>query len=157
MSQWVADYRRVDDEALNHVADTMRPSDALEVYLTAGHSPIEALRYSVEKSHFSTAVWINETPCAILGLYVPDVLTGWGVPWLLSSQDALQYRRAFIQQAAPVIEAMLDITPKLRNHVHVANNLSVAWLKRIGFKMLPAVEFGVAKAPFYPFEMICHV
>jgi hypothetical protein len=120
-------------EAIQFIADNMRKEDAAEVWAYCRHTPIEALEFSVKHSKKIVIVYGDGVPLTALGLCMRDFLSGTGVPWLLSAEQALKYKRQFLKLSPPIIEEMLDICPKLVNYVHADNKLSIRWLKWLGF------------------------
>ena len=153
MSQSVVEFRPVTSEAVSFIANTMRKEDVHEVWAAGHYSPLEAITSGLDLPGFSVVVWINDEPCAILGVVSTDPLSGIGVPWLLSSESALKYKSEFLRQSPPVIEEMLDICSTLYNYVHIDNKLSVRWLKWLGFSMDTAQPYGVDNELFYRFYM----
>lgn len=120
-------------EAIQFIADNMREADAIEVWAANKHTPIEALDLSVRHSHTCMIVYDDDIPLTALGLVLRGFLSDTGVPWLLSAEQALDHRKEFLRLSPSVIDKMLQIRPKLVNHVHVGNKLSIRWLKWLGF------------------------
>jgi hypothetical protein len=151
----VAKFVRVTPSALDYIADNMRDEDAAEVR-AYGHNRTlrEALQYSVDTSEFNTVfVAPDGTPLCVFGLKRKDVLTGTGVPWLLSSKDMLRYKRHFMIHGPGIIEAMFTYCKRLENYVHDKNTHSVAWLKRLGFTIHTEPAVTPHGETFYKFTM----
>lgn len=140
-------------DIVRHIAANMRAADAVEVRASHGHTPMQALHYGVEQSHYSIVVSVNDEPCAILGLAIRDILTGTGVPWLLSTDAALKYKREFLKQSPPVIAEMLTICPRLFNYVHAENRVSIRWLKWLGFTIGSPEDHGSNGELFHRFHL----
>ncbi len=131
----------------------MRKADREEIIASSWRAPYEALRDSVSRSSFAVVVEIDGVPVTILGLVVHDILSGCGVPWLLSSEHALKHKRQFLELSPPAIQEMLSICPKLVNYVHSENKISIRWLKWLGFVIEDAKPVGVNGEMFHRFSM----
>ncbi len=141
-------------EAIQFIADNMRAEDIIEVYAAGRHTPIEALEMSMKNSRRSVVVYDNDdVPLAILCIVLRDFLSGVGVPWLLSTEQALKHKRQFLELSPPVIQEMLDMCPKLVNYVHADNKLSIRWLRWLGFTIEDPKPAGPSKELFHRFTM----
>ena len=138
-------------EAIQFIADNMREEDVIEVWAYGRHTPIEALELSIKKSKKVVIVYADGIPLTALGLCIRDFLSGVGVPWLLSAKQALKYKRQFLKLSPPIIEEMLEICPKLINHVHADNKLSIRWLKWLGFTIEDPEPIGPEGELFHRF------
>lgn len=149
----VTEFARPTDEIVQRVAETMRQADADEVAASHGHTPLKALQAGIKVSDFVVAVVIDGEPVAIFGLSRCNPVTGSGVPWLLSSENALKHKREFLLQSPKVIEQMLNVCPYLFNFVHTENRTSVRWLKWLGFTIEESRPFGKKGELFHRFHL----
>jgi hypothetical protein len=140
-------------ELVEAIAADMRQGDIDEVWSSNHHTPIEALSGSWNLSDYSVIVTVNDEPCAMLGLVIRDILSGTGVPWLLGTNNALKYKRHFILQVPVILDEMLNICPRLFNYVHADNEVSIRWLKRIGFIFDEPLPYGCDDDLFYRFHL----
>lgn len=140
-------------EALHIIAADMRDEDVAEIWASHHHSPIEALMVGFELSHFSVVVECDGVPAVMLGLIKQGLITGSGIPWLLGTNHALNYKREFLLQSPPVIKEMLNICSNLSNHVHADNRVSIRWLKWLGFTIDDPVAIGVGGELFHRFHL----
>lgn len=140
-------------EAIQFIADNMRAEDVIEVWAAGKHTPIESLEMSMKNSRKVVVVYDDDIPLAVLGIVLRDFLSGVGVPWLLSTEQALKHKRQFLELSPPVIEEMLNLCPKLVNHVHAENRLSIRWLKWLGFTIECAKPTGLGGELFHRFTM----
>ena len=123
------------ETAMKFIAANMRDEDLAEV-IAAGEEPLEALMNGLNNSSSSVLVVDDDdTPLTVLGVVPVCVLTGSGVPWLLSSKYALQHRKEFLILSPNIVQEMLDMYPRLFNYVHTENKVSIRWLKWMGFKI----------------------
>ena len=72
---------------------------------------------------------------------------------MLTTNGMFKARRELMTVTPKVIEAMLDICPRISNHVHADNASSVRWLRRLGFTFSEAMPIGVNGEMFYEFHM----
>ncbi len=133
----------------------MRAADVAEVQ-AAGHTDLRAaVADSVKRSTVAYAAHVDDTLACIFGLAPLNgqLLTDYGVPWLLGTDEMLR-RRAVLMRVAPgYIADMRRLYPILVNCVHAENIKAVAWLKRMGFALADAKPYGPKQAPFRLFQM----
>jgi len=130
----------------------LRAADRAEVAALSGRDPREALAESVERSAMAWAGLADGRLVCLFGV-VPASLAGvTGVPWLLGSDDVCAYSRAFLRRNRAYVSAMLGEFPVLRNVVDARNEVSIRWLRWLGFTFGEACPLGVAGLPFIPFE-----
>ena len=153
MSALAAKFANTTEDHLQFVANHMRDEDVAEVWATGFYTPHQALVESVKHSDYLFTVLHDGIPLAIVGLQVRGILTGTGIPWLLSSDEALKHKRLFMTLAPVVLQDMLRVCSSLENFVHVENSLSIHWLKRLGFDFGERVVNPVTDEPFYRFSM----
>lgn len=58
-----------------------------------------------------------------------------GSPWLLCSDEVLNYKRELIVLPTPYIENWLKTHAVLVNYVHADNKTAIRWLKYLGFEV----------------------
>jgi len=131
------------NELIQHVADNMRQADRIEIAASHGYTPIEALVKGVDRSKLCAVALINDEPCAVFGLVVENIVTGFGVPWLLGTDLIFKHKREFIEQTKTGVAEMLEVCPRLENWVHCKNVKSIRWLKSMGFTMSDPKPIGV--------------
>jgi hypothetical protein len=74
-------------------------------------------------------------------------------PWMLGTDAVPRFGRELNRTTRRYNRAMLGRCPFLFNHVHAANTVSVAWLRRVGFRLEPATPFGPRGELFHLFTM----
>lgn len=136
-----------------YVGARLRDADRAEVLALTGRDPTQVLRESVMDSAMAWAGCVDGLPACLFGV-VPVSLAGvTGTPWLLGTDVVLGYSRAFLRRNKEYVGQMLAAFPILRNVVDARNEVSIQWLKWLGFKIDPAMPMGVDGLPFHPFEM----
>jgi hypothetical protein len=139
-------------ELIEFVAANMRVDDRIEVYASHGHTPIEALTNGVSRSKLCSVALINDEPCAVFGLVVENILTGFGVPWLLGTDLIFKHRRVFIEHTRSGVDEMLQLCPRLSNWVHCDNIKSIRWLSSMGFSFSEPLPTGINGEMFMQFS-----
>lgn len=131
----------------------LRRADREEVEALSGRNPREVLVESVERSSEAWAGWADGKLVCLFGV-VPVSLAGvTGIPWLLGSDDVCGYSKAFLRRNRAYVRTMLDKFPVLRNVVDARNDVSIRWLKWLGFTFKGASPMGPRNLPFIAFEM----
>jgi hypothetical protein len=138
---------------IHYIAENMRDADRAEIWASHRKQPIESLMTGWTTSAYSAIVTVNDVPCVMLGLVRRDLLSDYGVPWLLGTNGAIKHRREFLRLSPPVIQEMLSVCPKLYNYVHVDNKVSIDWLRWLGFTFDEPQPYGVTGELFHKFHM----
>ena len=130
-------------DLVRYVADNMRQADRIEIAASHGYTPHEALVKGVARSKLCAVALINDEPCAVFGLVVENIVTGFGVPWLLGTDLIFKHKREFVEHTKIGVDEMIDVCPRLENWVHCENVKSIRWLKSMGFTMSDPEPIGV--------------
>lgn len=149
----MVEYLKPTDEMVRKIASDMRQSDLEEVWASHRWTPLQAMLKSVEVSDYSTAIVIDGELCGIFGLRVDSYLSGRGLPWMLTSNNMINYKRDFILKTRPVIDQMMEVVPYLENYVHAKNKLSIRWLKWVGFTVEQPEPVGYNGELFHKFHI----
>ena len=64
-----------------------------------------------------------------------------------------RHQRAFLRRNREYVRQMQAAFPTLRNMVDARNEVSIRWLRWLGFTIEPAIRWGAAGMPFHPFWM----
>lgn len=78
---------------------------------------------------------------------------GNGVPWLLGSDLVSDIPITFIRESRKYVREFLNEYGYLENYVDVRNELSIQWLKWLGFKIEEPKPYGVEKRLFSRFTL----
>lgn len=143
------------EDGIEHIAKHLRNADREEGFATFGHwRHLDAIRLSIAASDdVVMAVSAYSEPVALLGVSTTSALYNTGCPWMLATNAAYRYARAFIECGRAYTLAMLGEYESLENHVDARNTRSVAWLQRMGYRIDPPEPFGVFGMPFHPFRI----
>lgn len=146
----------VEPAGLEHiapVAERMRQADQDEVMAASGQSPREALEQSVTLSYRAWVASVDGDPLALLGMASRSLVSGTGIPWLLGTDAVESNPMAFLRASRRVMPALIEGVRYMENRVDARNELSVRWLRWLGFTLEPAEPWGVAGLPFHRFWM----
>jgi hypothetical protein len=117
------------------VAGRMREADKREVRAYRRHAPEEALRFSLARSPVAWTGFVEDEPVAMWGAAGVSLLSAVGSPWLLGTDGLERAGPVFLRLSRPFVRLMQRIYPRLENHVHAGNVLSIRWLKWCGFTL----------------------
>lgn len=134
------------------VLANIRPADRDEADALLGPGNLESgIGKCVTDSVMLWTGAVGEEVAFVFGLAPVSMLGDQGIPWLVGTPLIDKHRGSFIRLSRSYISLMLAAYPTLLNIVDVRNVKSIAWLKRMGFTILPAEPAGVDGMPFYPF------
>lgn len=129
----------------------LRPQDLEEVLAASPDStPEEVLRASVGLSDIEASVGVDEETGEVVCVYGcatgPDCL----VPWMLSAASVSKHRVAIFREAERFIERCLEAAEMrpLINYIYKHNSPARAFVRRLGFTILPAPGNGDFEAFF---------
>lgn len=110
----------------------LREADREEI-LASGRDPIEALKesYAASQPHVFT-IFVDGEAAGIFGAAETDGC-GHGVPWMLGTDRLKLIPRELVVEGRRWIEYLNAIFPFLSNYVDERNEVSIRWLKLMGF------------------------
>lgn len=134
------------------LARNLRPADQRELEAYGhGDKPHLALTDSASRSTHCWAGFAGNDLLAVFG--VAEMEPGVGSPWMMGTPALDDHARALAKATPLYIARMLASFPHLVNFVHVENDVSIRWLKRVGFTVHPPQPYGAPGEMFHPFEM----
>jgi hypothetical protein len=141
------------EEHIFWIASNMAKADRRECE-AAGLGPFRALRGSLERAVVAWTGMVDDEPVCMFGVSPVDILGGVGSPWLLGTDKVRKYAVTFLRLNKGYIARMLEIFTRLENYVDDRNEVSIRWLKWLGFTFDPEpVPYGVWGMPFFKFRM----
>jgi len=135
------------------LAPTLRENDRNEIWAAAGLSPAAGLEISLASSFYAWTWLIGDAPACMFGVGYASLLSGTGVPWLLSSSLVEQHRFSFLKNCRPFLASMCADFPVLVNWVDARYAAAIRWLGWMGFTLHPAEPYGPFGMPHHRFEM----
>lgn len=149
-------FRPVEESDILYIAQNMRAADLGELRASHGDEcdVLALLRRSVGQSSLAvtTVDACTGEPVAIFGAGPLSLLSDIGVPWMLGTERMFDFPRELLADGRRWVGAMLQDFSELANYVDVRNDLSVRWLKRLGFSFSEPVPYGIKGMSFYRFE-----
>lgn len=133
-----------------HIAERMREADRREVMASHGLSPLAAACSSVQASLDPMAALVDGEVMAIFGVAENGNVA---TPWLLGADGVEQYHFAFLRLSRGWIKDMRSRYALMRNWVDARNEVSIRWLRWLGFEIQKPEPYGIEGRPFHPFEM----
>lgn len=139
-----------------HVAQMMphvRQADREEFIAAANMEPQAVIAKALRTSTIAAAGLINGQVVTIFGAAPASLITGRGVPWLVSTDLMEEQPLTFLRHCRPVLRIMARQYPVLENFVDARNHAAKAWLHWMGFKLDEPKPYGYQGLPFHHFEM----
>jgi hypothetical protein len=123
-------------EDARYVGARLRAGDAAEVLLL-GLDGVEAIERSMRDSFASECIVIDGEPAAVLGLSMPDLASGVGVPWILTTDAVERHPIAFGRATRRILNRALDVAYRLENFTDARYTRALAWIEWLGFNIEP--------------------
>lgn len=130
------------------MARNLKEADRKEVSLLHGDDIQRALLQSFQMSVETVAVDGHMGQLLALGGVAKAGAVG--IPWLITTEEAVRYGKRLIKDVLPVIRRWAAEYGELENFVHKENLVSRRWLARLGFVEEPAPYKGT---DFYRFSL----
>lgn len=134
------------------IAPHLRDADKNEIIASHGHDIENAIAASINASEASTVCLPDGTPICIFGIGGDG--QGYGIPWMIGTDEMIKHRKALIRDARNWIERQLKRYPILYNYADGRNTVHINWLRHMGFTISHAPDYiGVDReVPFYLFQ-----
>ncbi len=133
------------------MAPKMRKADIQEIWAATGEMPDEALIRSIQSATGAWAgYWDNEI-CCIFGVSPESIISGKGNIWMLGTELIEKHPTVFLRHSVQVVKDMHKSYRYLHNWVDVRNEVSIRWLKWLGFTLEKPAPFGPYKMLFRKF------
>lgn len=154
MSRPAVDLVAVEPAHIDVLAAALRQQDLDELVAWGYPDAAGAIRSSVESSVWCRTALVDGQVAAITGLGQGGTEEApFGIPWLLGTDLVPRHRRVLARYARDYIPLMLQVYPRLVNHVHARNTVAVQWLRHIGFTLREPHIHQPTGEPFHVFEM----
>ena len=135
------------------MAPVMRPGDRGEIWAAAGVDPLRGLKISLDASLYAWTWLIDDQPACMFGVGATSLLSGTGIPWLLSATLVDRHWLPFLKYYRPFLERMRADFPILTNWVDARYAAALRWLRWMGFQVFPAEPYGPFAMPHHRFEL----
>ena len=147
------DFVKPTDKLIQHIADNMRQDDIDEVLAAGNSSPHSALLNSIQHSKAVVVATYNGEPLVVYGLVKQSILGSKGVIWMLGTDEATKFKREFMVYTKQVLHAMFEECDLLMNYVYTGNEVSIKWLRVLGFTIEEPMPHGPNNALFHKFYL----
>ena len=131
----------------------IRDADRLELRRASRRSLDAILRDSFALSEHTYAGLVDDKLVALFGVTPLSRLTGYGVPWLISTNHMASHGIHVLRHSKRITQIWMREFSILRNYVDADNAAAIRWLKWLGFDFQEAIPYGRRGEAFYPFEM----
>lgn len=122
------------------MARIMREEDKLEVRVSGGFLPEQALRGSINRSSEAWALYVDDDLLMVFG--VAQFSVGWSSPWALCSVHVAKHQTAFWRASKLLIAEIRERYPHLMQMVYARSSSSLRWVERLGFKVGQPERWG---------------
>jgi len=152
------DVRFAEVEDADAIEPWLRPADYDELVAATGPDVLGQLREAVQLSYGRlgrmafTAEHDGEI-VALFGFVPKGQLSDTAFPWMVGTAGLERIPGMLKRLTALYCGVTLAEYPLLVNYVDARNEVSIRWLKSVGFTLLAKERFGVAGLPFHRFEM----
>ena len=133
------------------LAPKMRIGDRQEIMASDGSSPLESLVLPFTQKGSKIYNIVGTQSEGVIGMFgsSPVKEEGYGIVWLLSSEDLFKHTRQFIKECPKWVAEMSEDYEHVYNFVDERNWKSLKWLQFLGFEPKRKIgDFGVGKIPF---------
>ena len=135
---------------IDYISKHMRLADKKEVYRASGNRPRRALELARKVSECWTGL-IDGVPVAIFGCSGADSVTGRGSPWMLGTDEIKDHGVAIAGISKRFVAFLQQSYYYLENYVDCDNELSIKWLKWLGFSFDDPCPYGLFGKSFMKF------
>jgi|TARA_B110001450_G_C17614167_1_gene478533 hypothetical protein len=133
------------------LAPKIRKGDRQEIMASDGATPLEALVIPFTHSKAKVYTIVGTKSEGVIGMFgsSPTKEKGYGVVWLLSSEDLFKHLKQFIKECPKWVADMSKDYEHVYNFVDERNWKSLKWLQFLGFEPKQKIgDFGIGKMPF---------
>lgn len=139
---------------VQHVLKNLRASDREELALV-GLDPALSVPAGWNASVYRRIVRCCDEPVAVFGVAPSPLGGGAGAPWMVATPRISEVSREFLIASVSEVETMRHGWTVLKNAVHGGNEVSVRWLRWLGFAIDetpvgPAGQYRMFEMPGLP-------
>lgn len=146
--------RKAQLDDVPHIAERMRHDDRDEI-AAFGVSPETALLHGLRQSLQSWTGTVDDEPVCMFGFNRRTMLSEVGIPWLLGTDRVREIPYAFLRKSRRITADVIasGTFSRLENLVSANNELSIRWLRWLGFSIHPDYAIAIGGRTFYLFTM----
>jgi hypothetical protein len=142
--------RKAEPKDAIHLSKIMRKEDIDEIMTSHGVKPLAGLlfSFSLKNSQVYTMIGTNKKCIGMFGVSDCPFVKGYGVVWMLSSDDLLADARQFIKECRKWVDKLNDKYEVIYNWVHPENWKTLKWLQFCGFEPKLKHKYGIKDEEF---------
>lgn len=118
-------FEKPTEESILYISENMRQCDITEVK-ALGANPYQAIMLGVNSCQ-ATVISCNNVPFCIFGI---TDCNDYGIPWALGTPEIANNAKIMVKYGRLVVSSYVR---EMQNIVHNDNNVSIRWLRAIGF------------------------
>lgn len=134
------------------LVERMREADRLEVSLSHGHTPEQAVLHAMDTSRWSMSILRDGDMVCMFGVG-GRMMSLVGSPWMLGTDLVDECKRSIAMISTRAIPVMAEGVKLLENWVHADNVVSIKWLTWLGFTIEEPRWYGNPGGIFRRFTM----
>lgn len=129
----------------------LREADIQEIKAVSGNDPLTALQRGVIWSDpCYTIIDTKDRPLALFGVVPNADQEGFGIVWLVASNELAKYSFTFLRHSRAWVEKLQQRYDVLWNCVDARNEVHIRWLKWCDFTFPRRIEeYGVEQRAFF--------
>lgn len=137
-------------ELVERMSANLREADKNEVKASHNLNPLDAVSKSIEADPHACrcALSPDGEPFVMWGVNPTTVLAPTALPWALGTELTRKYATWFLRESKNQVERMNDLYPILLNWVDARHEVTLRWVKRLGFSVAQPEPFGYENKPF---------
>ena len=143
----------VTDELVAAILPRVRQADRDEFIAAGGMQPADVIARAMKSASVSAAGLINGQVVTIFGISPASIITGRGIPWLISTDLMALQPVTFLRHCRPVLRDMSQGYRFLENYVDARNHAAKSWLHWLGFRLEDPAPYGLMGLSFHRFTM----
>lgn len=134
------------------IVPRLREADVEEIRAMTGMEPKIPLAFSIANADPGWAAEADGRVEAVFGVGpVANAHCPTGRPWLVGTDEVAKHPVMFYRLSRGIVDAMKARYDQLINWVDARNELSIRWLKWLGFHIEDPEPMGVEGLPFHCF------
>lgn len=140
----------IDDMA--YIAEHLRAADREECAMM-GHEGPRSILFAMRQACEARVGCADGVPVCVFGVGYSVAFGSTAHPWLLATDEIARNRIVFLKESRAIVAGWRERFTHLFNYVADSNDLSIAWLKWLGFTIHAPAPHGPKGLPFRLFEM----
>jgi hypothetical protein len=146
------EFRNAEHSDIKNLMDDLHPIQILEVNASHGEDIPYYVSIALDKSKEAYVAYDDGYLLAMFGIIGNTVLSDNASPWMLSTTQMQRHPKQVLRTSRNVINLWTDQHKVLYNFIDARYTQSINWARKLGFKIHPAIPYGLLKLPFHMIE-----